>query len=118
MATLTLILSQQVGRTVVDKTGLSGRYDFTTEYALESAGRGRSEGGEPVQSPDGLPSIFAALQEQFGLKLESQKEPVEFLVSRSRREAIRKLASQVSDLSAWQSPPIISNVLGMALCLA
>jgi Protein of unknown function (DUF3738) len=60
----------------VDETGLSGRYDFTLEYALESAGSGRSEGGEPVQSPDGLPSIFTTLQEQVGLKLESQKEAV------------------------------------------
>jgi len=80
MASLALILSQQVGRTVVDKTGLSGRYDFTLEYALEPNGRGRSEGAEPAPSTDGLPSVFTALQEQVGLKLDSQKGSVEFLV--------------------------------------
>jgi uncharacterized protein (TIGR03435 family) len=80
MATLTLILSQQEGRTVVDKTGLNGRYDFTLEYALEPSGRGRSEGAEPAPSTDGLASVFTALQEQIGLKLDSQKGSVEFLV--------------------------------------
>jgi uncharacterized protein (TIGR03435 family) len=76
MATLTLILSQVVGRTVVDKTGLTGRYDFTLQYTPE---RARRE-GEAASNPDGLPSIFTALQEQLGLKLESQKGPVEFIV--------------------------------------
>ena len=80
MATLTLILSQQVGRTVVDKTGLNGRYDFTLEYGLEPNVRGRAEGAEPAPSADGLPSVFTALQEQLGLKLEPQKRTVEFLV--------------------------------------
>jgi uncharacterized protein (TIGR03435 family) len=80
ISTLTLILSQQVGRTVVDKTGLSGRYEFTLEYGLERAGGGRSEEREPAPNPDGLPSVFTALQEQVGLKLESQKGPVEFIV--------------------------------------
>ncbi len=54
MASLALILSQQVGRTVTDKTGLTGRYDFTLEYALEPNGRGRTEGAEPAPSADGL----------------------------------------------------------------
>jgi uncharacterized protein (TIGR03435 family) len=80
MATLTLILSQEVGRKVVDKTGLSGRYDFTLEYSLERAGRGGPEGAEPTPNSDGLPSVFTALQEQIGLKLESQKGPDEFIV--------------------------------------
>jgi len=43
-------------------------------------GRGVLEGREPASNPDDLPSIFTALQEQLGLKLESQKGPVEFIV--------------------------------------
>jgi uncharacterized protein (TIGR03435 family) len=80
MSVLTLILSQQLDRTVVDKTGLNGRYDFSLEYERERVGRGVVEGREPAPNPDGLPSIFIAVQEQLGLKLESQKGPVEFLV--------------------------------------
>jgi uncharacterized protein (TIGR03435 family) len=50
------------------------------EYARERAGRGAAEGREAAPSPDGLPSIFTAVQEQLGLKLEPQKGPVEFII--------------------------------------
>jgi bla regulator protein BlaR1 len=80
MSVLTLILSQTVGRPVVDKTGLGGRYDFSLEYAPERVGTGAAEGREPAPNSDSLPSIFTALQEQLGLKLESQRGPVEFIV--------------------------------------
>jgi uncharacterized protein (TIGR03435 family) len=80
MSTLTVVLSQQVGRTVVDKTGLKGRYDFSLEYERRRAGRGDPDDPEPAPSPDGLPSVYTALQEQLRLKLESQKGPVEFIV--------------------------------------
>ena len=64
-----------VNRTVVDKTGLNGRYDFTLRFT-----RDRDLGG-PLNSaadPD-APSIFTALQEQLGLKLESAKGLVDIL---------------------------------------
>jgi bla regulator protein BlaR1 len=80
MSTLTLVLSQQLDRPVVDKTELNSRYDFTLEYARERAGRGVAEGREVAPKPDDLPSIFTAVQEQLGLKLESQKGPIEFIV--------------------------------------
>jgi uncharacterized protein (TIGR03435 family) len=80
MSVLSLVLSQVLGRTVVDKTGLSGRYDFSLEYMPERVGRGVAEGRELAPDSDGLPSIFTAVQEQLGLKLESQKGPVEFIV--------------------------------------
>jgi uncharacterized protein (TIGR03435 family) len=80
MPSLTLVLSQQLDRPVVDKTGLTGRYDFSLEYALERTGRGVVEGREPAPDPDGLPSIFTAVQEQLGLKLEPQKGPIAFIV--------------------------------------
>ena len=71
MARLAGQISGNEGRKVVDKTGLSGEYDITLSYADDR----RAAGGQQ----DG-PSLFTALQEQLGLKLESQKGPVEVLV--------------------------------------
>jgi uncharacterized protein (TIGR03435 family) len=83
-------LSNQLGRTVVDKTGLKGIYDFTLKWTPdESQGqtfKGPGDGGEPHPSADSAPppegsgpTVFTALEEQLGLKLESQKGPVEIL---------------------------------------
>jgi uncharacterized protein (TIGR03435 family) len=78
-------LSNSLGRTVVDETGLKGNYDFKLEYLPEPGGMfGKMQGAEdrsqtaPLDSD--LPSVFTALQEQLGLKLESKKGPVEILV--------------------------------------
>ncbi len=76
-------LSNFLGRVVVDKTALAGSYDVKLEWQPDEnqvamfQTMGVPDGfGAP--SPDAhLPSIFAALQEQLGLKLESQKGPVE-----------------------------------------
>lgn len=59
-------LSQVLERPVIDRTGLTGSYDMKVEWSAAGA--------------DGGPSIFTALQEQLGLKLESVKGPVEMLV--------------------------------------
>jgi uncharacterized protein (TIGR03435 family) len=74
------------GRTVLDKTGLSGKYEFTLQWIPEQ-GPGQTfpgpEAGAQAAAPpsdDSGPSIYTALQEQLGLKLESTKGPVEFLV--------------------------------------
>jgi uncharacterized protein (TIGR03435 family) len=69
-------LSSQLGRPVVDKTGLTGNYDIKLEWARDSAVS--SEDGTSTD-PSG-PSIFTAVQEQLGLKLVSAKGPVEILV--------------------------------------
>jgi uncharacterized protein (TIGR03435 family) len=79
MSRLTLVLSQLVGRIVVDETALTGRYDFTLEYAPENTGRG-GEGENAPADASGLPSIFTALQKQLGLKLQADKGTVEFIV--------------------------------------
>ena len=74
------VLSQQLGRSVIDKTGLGGQYDFELKWTLEV---GQSQSGPPdvVPSPDlAGPSLFTAVQEQLGLKLESAKGPVDVLV--------------------------------------
>ena len=72
-------LSGQVQRVVVDRTGLSGGWDFEITYAPE----------QPLNPPPGVefppadpnaPSLFTAIQEQLGLRLQSTKGPVEVLV--------------------------------------
>lgn len=72
-------LSDTVGRTILDKTGLPGKYDYTLEWEPDDtppiAG---NENGLPVDSSKA--SIFTALQEQLGLKLEPQKAPISVLV--------------------------------------
>jgi uncharacterized protein (TIGR03435 family) len=81
VANLTGIL----GRPVIDRTGLTGRYDFKLEWTPEMLAdvKGPDGPGEKVSvSAPGFadPSIFTALQEQLGLKLESQKGPVEVII--------------------------------------
>lgn len=76
-------LAREVGRQVVDKTGLQGNYDFTLQFTSERrlAMPGGPGGPGDAPPPDSSgPSIFTALQEQLGLKLESQKGPVEMLI--------------------------------------
>lgn len=77
-------LSQILGRTVVDKTGLTGEFDFTLDWTPELG-----QGGVPGAPPGGDappagdssgPSVFTAIQEQLGLRLDSQKGPVEIIV--------------------------------------
>ncbi len=79
-------LSQQLGRTVIDKTELKGLYDiklqWTPEIGQGGGPFGPGPGGpEPPPPPDPSgASIFTAVQEQLGLKLESTKGPVDVLV--------------------------------------
>ena len=86
LAMLVTVLSRTLGRTIVDRTGLTGKYDFTLEYAPEEGGAqqpgaGAEAGAALPSSPsDSAPSIFTALQEQLGLKLESTKGPVDVIV--------------------------------------
>jgi uncharacterized protein (TIGR03435 family) len=74
-----------VGRTVQDKTGLTGRYDLTLKYAPDQSAlspTGGASEGPPVPSasdPGGV-SIFTAVQDQLGLKLEAGKGPMEIIV--------------------------------------
>ncbi len=69
----TFLLSRRLDRPVLDQTGLTGRYDFT----IDLTGLGFN-GQEPKDSSG--PSIFAAVQSDLGLRLESRKEPIEILV--------------------------------------
>jgi bla regulator protein blaR1 len=72
-------LSGQVGRIVVDRTGLTGNWDFEITFAADPP-RGGSAGAETPPVDTGAASLFTAIQEQLGLKLEPMKGPVEVLV--------------------------------------
>jgi uncharacterized protein (TIGR03435 family) len=104
VADLAGILSNQVDRPVVDQTGIQGEFDFTLDFAPDesmrpsgpmggmaigvpgpSAGSGGggaapgTPGAEP-RDPSSAPSIFSAIQNQLGLKLEPKKAPMETIV--------------------------------------
>ena len=80
VANLIQILSNLLGRTVIDKTGYTGLFDVHLIYANDAA-LGGLRGAPPESSADtGPATIFTATQEQLGLKLESAKGPVEVLV--------------------------------------
>jgi uncharacterized protein (TIGR03435 family) len=88
MASLANQIATQVGRPVIDKTGLAGQYDIKLEWTPEPGHGGGPFGGPPP--PDALPpadsngpTIFTAVQEQLGLRLEPAKGPVETLVIES-----------------------------------
>jgi uncharacterized protein (TIGR03435 family) len=72
-------LSGSTGRIVRDETGLSGFYDFKMEWTPEAAAAAPDKVEERSAALVG-PTIFTALQEQLGLKLEAKKGPVEILV--------------------------------------
>jgi uncharacterized protein (TIGR03435 family) len=81
MTELTRILSQRLGHNVLDKTGLTGKYDLAMEWPPEDRPGPMSEGGEGGNAGESSgPSIFTVIQEQLGLKLESHKTAVEVLV--------------------------------------
>ena len=86
MPSLSAQLSEILGRPVQDKTGLTGTYDLKLEWAPDEyqvamfQSMGVPEGfGAPAADWKG-PSLFAALEEQLGLKLDAQKGPVEMFV--------------------------------------
>jgi len=79
-------LERQLSRTVIDQTGLNGEYDYTLEWTPEPGQGGPESIGLPPQAEVAAPadsrgpSIFVALKDQLGLRLESQKGPVEMIV--------------------------------------
>lgn len=88
MASLAQMISHQISATVVDKTGLTGKYDYTLSFMPDTMGMGPMmrpggdaghEDGAESQQPVG-PSIFTAVQEQLGLKLVAEKEAVDVIV--------------------------------------
>ena len=96
MERLADMLGNQLGVPVINKTGLSGNYDYTLDFAREP-GQGLPGLPPPPPPPPGIgdggpgkaglagdpsdaPSLLTAVQEQLGLKLEKKKGPLEVLV--------------------------------------
>ena len=76
------LLRMVLGRPVIDKTGITGRFDLRVEFAREGTELAAIHlvGPPPASDPAGPPEIFTALQEQLGLRLESGRGPVDTLV--------------------------------------
>ena len=93
------MLSNQLGMPVVDKTGLTGTYTYTLEFAPEPGQYGplglpppplpagaepggglAGRGGPVADTPSDVPNVFTAIQEQLGLKLDRKRGPVDTLV--------------------------------------
>jgi uncharacterized protein (TIGR03435 family) len=79
LSSLVSNLTNAVGRTVVDKTGLTGKYNFELKWNPEQGVQADADNGQ-ADPENSAPSLFTALQEQLGLKLQSSKGPVETLV--------------------------------------
>ena len=76
MSDLAENLTGRMNQPVIDRTGLTGRYDFVLRWTPDNVQNAAANAGP---SRDGTP-IVTALQEQLGLKLEAQRAPVEFLI--------------------------------------
>lgn len=72
------MLSRQLHRPIIDKTDLTGKYDIHLQYSQDQIHDDHEAGPGTVESSG--PSLFTALEEQLGLKLESTKGPVTTLV--------------------------------------
>jgi uncharacterized protein (TIGR03435 family) len=89
------IIENQLASPVVDKTGLSGTFDFTLDFSRESVQNsalaglpppppanptGQAPGTQPAADPGEAPSLFTAIQEQLGLKLDKKRGPLDVIV--------------------------------------
>lgn len=86
MAELATSLSGLVNRVVINRTGLGGAFDFELQWTPDQFQGAGPLGGIPGAPPPApstdstFPSLFTALQEQLGLRLDSQRGPVEVIV--------------------------------------
>jgi uncharacterized protein (TIGR03435 family) len=85
LAALAAQLTRQLGRQVVDGTNLKGEYDFSLDW-MPAPGESGAIPGQPGPPPeteaadDDRPSIFTALREQLGLRLQATKVPLDVLI--------------------------------------
>jgi uncharacterized protein (TIGR03435 family) len=79
MSLFVTLLAARLGRAVVDRTGLNGDWDFDLTYSdLQQGALPAAANAQPVDP--NAPSLFTALQEQLGLKLDATRAPVELVV--------------------------------------
>jgi uncharacterized protein (TIGR03435 family) len=80
-------LSRALGTVVDDSTGLTGRYDFTLAWKPSEGEPGMGDGRFPYSGDPNAPTLFQALQDQLGLKLQSKRVPLDILVIDSAQPA-------------------------------
>jgi uncharacterized protein (TIGR03435 family) len=81
MAELVSVMQRAaLDRPVVDRTGLSGRYDFDLEWAPDASQFDGAFGKQTNPDDSAKPGLFTAIQEQLGLKLEPTKSAIETIV--------------------------------------
>jgi uncharacterized protein (TIGR03435 family) len=86
MSEFTRVLSNVLGRKVIDQTGFTGRFDVKVDFTPDEATGGMPRSmpppgvAPPPPSDNPPPSIYTSLQEQLGIRLDSAKGPVEVLV--------------------------------------
>ena len=80
MGNVALLLSRQVGRRVVDETGLTDGYQVDLEFVPQRLQAAPPTPDQPPPPPPEGQTVFDAIQEQLGLKLESKKGSVDVLV--------------------------------------
>jgi uncharacterized protein (TIGR03435 family) len=80
MGLLANTLANATGRTVIDKTELTGKYDYILEWTPDGGATNPDDAGAAAAADTPGPTIFTALQEQLGLRIESAKGPVETVV--------------------------------------
>lgn len=74
-------LAQLVGRPVIDRTHLTGKYDYQLSFVPDMSGMTPPAGEPPADpAPEGGPTIFGAVEQQLGLKLEPKRAPVDLLM--------------------------------------
>jgi uncharacterized protein (TIGR03435 family) len=76
---LTRALEGRLNRPVVDNTGLTAMYDIKLEWTPDQVPR-PPDGGDERLGPDPGPSLFTALQDQLGLRLQTHKVPVDLVI--------------------------------------
>jgi uncharacterized protein (TIGR03435 family) len=80
MSELANSIGEHAGRPVQDQTGLQGKYDFTLAFEAEPRQARTAAQGTPELPAQRGASLFNAVQEQLGLKLEPKKSPIELLI--------------------------------------
>ncbi len=119
MQQMAQVLAQFTGRTVIDRTGLSGAFDYDLEFAPDPAVRGRGPGGglsvgptsestTPL-TPRGV-SIFSAVQEQLGLRLDAQRGPVAVVVVDDARRPTESAPSRNRQKTEGAEPSAVEGV--------
>jgi uncharacterized protein (TIGR03435 family) len=108
MSFLATQLTKMTERTVLDRTGLTGSYDFTLSWTPDEKQKKTSKvkaggGGKAASTTDHAngPSVFTALEKQIGLKLQATKGPVEVLV-------VDHAEKPTEDVAAWRNSSVIT----------